>query len=207
MITKMESALFYKCPICGACISGTAELFALSSAPLQLTCSVCKESAPGSISLRASGDIRVSIPCVICEGTHQHNLSRGIFFDRNSFVLACGATGVDICVLGNPDAARATYEEIDAHLEDIMEESETEDFFHDQSITFTILAAIQLLAEEQKLSCACGTAKTCKINLAYDSITLTCPDCDARLMFLTTSPEDIDTIEALKEIILPGTQA
>ena len=101
MIANVKTHIAYRCPDCLSSIYGYVGKFALSANLLRLKCSC--ENTSLDINVTNDGKIRLSVPCLFCKQNHNYTVSQNIFFGRESFLLNCPYSNIDICFIGDKE--------------------------------------------------------------------------------------------------------
>lgn len=191
IIDKKESALAYRCPICGNSVISMVGIFSLSGDMVKLKC-----KCGGSETVLTYGSdrkLRLNVPCLVCEKPHNYTLNLNTFFreDNEVFRLPCSYTGIDLCFIGKEKAVRkalndATEELMqmmeDAGLDDLedlhnFENSSSPDYLVDEVISF-ILADMK---EEGSIHCRCKDPERAsyKFKVMDDGVRIYCESCGA----------------------------
>ena len=101
VLNNIQTHIAYRCPACGTAVFGFVGKFALKAGMVRLKCS-CGESHL-DINVTADKKLRLNVPCVFCKKGHSFTLSQTIFFERDSFLLNCPYSNMDIAFIGEKE--------------------------------------------------------------------------------------------------------
>ena len=101
VLNNIQTHIAYRCPACGTAVMGFVGKFALSAGMVRLKCS-CTESHL-DINVTSDKKLRLTVPCVFCKKSHSFTLSQTIFFERDSFLLNCPYSNMDIAFIGEKE--------------------------------------------------------------------------------------------------------
>ena len=208
---KRNSA--YRCPECGSAVLGLVGKFALKADLLRLKCS-CGEGAPMDISRGSDKRIKLSVPCLFCKQNHGYNLTEGVFFDSEQFLLNCPYSGMDIAFLGSEEDITRELERTEAEigrlmaslgaeeLSDIQPEDMNEDeILPDPAVYDTLKFLVADLAAESKVICPCGDGKY-ELRFCDGGVQVYCERCGATYTFHAMTPTMAEEYLGVDEIRL-----
>ncbi len=187
--TKRQRQIAYRCPECGVATVGIVGKFALKANMIRLKCS-CEKSSALDANIISENKIKLSVPCILCKQNHAYTISESIFFERDSFLLSCPYSGMDIAVIGDEasvgEALARTENELSTvmagfeadELSDIQPEDMTDDeILPDPAIYDTIRFIVKELEADGKISCPCKAGKGYDLRFADGGIDVYCPSC------------------------------
>ena len=199
IIEQKQTHIAYHCPHCGTAVLGYVGEFALSADMLKLKCECGKSDL--SVTYTNDKKVRLTVPCLFCESPHHYVLTQKVFFERETLVLACPYTGVDICFIGKPEALQkeldrsakelnALYEENQMRLPAFSdkedgedeEEEDTRDFLADPQIYDIVRFVISDLTGEGAISCPCGVGGY-EVEIVQGGVRVYCLECGAERIF------------------------
>ena len=105
ILEPKQRNIAYRCQKCGVPTVGLIGKFALHANMLRLRCTCGEES---SLDINITGDkkIRLSVPCLFCRQNHNYVVSESIFFDKETFLLNCPYTGMEISFISDEDGIK-----------------------------------------------------------------------------------------------------
>ena len=199
VIKPKQRNIAYRCYECGSAVFGIVGKFALAADMLRLKCS-CDEPSALDIKRTNDGKIRLSVPCIFCKQNHSYVVSEAVFFDRDTFLLNCPYTGMDIAFMGDEESIQGelvrTEEEIRRlmtsleaeELSDIQPQDMTEEeILPDPAVYDTIRFVIKDLEDEGKINCPCRKGPY-DLRFTDTGLQVWCGHCGATHDFPVTSP-------------------
>ncbi len=99
--TKTRTSIAYRCPDCFNTTLGIVGEFAYSYGMLRLKCNCDKSNL--DIMPKNDGKLQLFVPCLFCKQNHTFTVSKGLFFKRDLFTLACPYSNMDICFIGDEE--------------------------------------------------------------------------------------------------------
>ncbi len=190
---KKGVSIAYRCPECFESIYGLVGEFAYQYGMLRIKCT-CEESNL-DITPKADGKIQLSVPCLYCKQNHTFTVSRGLFFDRDLFTLACPYTNMNICFIGkdeqvcgevekNADEISALVSRLELEGASDLQPEEMSDaeILPDASVYDLIRLVLKELEADGCVDCPCHSGS---YDLRYTdtSIQAFCPECGATYDF------------------------
>ena len=213
VIKPKQRNIAYRCPDCGTSVLGLVGRFALSANMLRLKCS-CGNESTLDINITNDGKIRLSVPCLFCRQNHSYVVSESLFFDKDTFLLNCPYSGMDIAFIGDEEGVSAellrTEEEINRlmvsleaeSLSDIQPEDMSEDETPpDPAIYDTLRFVVKDLEDEGRVKCPCGNGKY-DLRFTDGGMEVYCENCGASYGFSAASPTMAEEYLDLDEIVL-----
>ena len=213
VIQPKQRNIAYRCPDCGTSILGLVGKFALSANMLRLKCN-CGSDMSLDINVANDGKIRLSVPCLFCKQNHSYTVTESIFFDKDTFLLNCPYSGMDIAFLGDEESISKelsrTEEEIGrlmASLEaDTLSDIQPEDMSDDEippdpAIYDTLRFVVKDLEEEGRIKCPCGDGSY-ELRFTDGGMEVYCETCGAVYEFSAASPTMAEEYLTLDEIVL-----
>ena len=124
VLDNIQTHIAYRCPSCGTAVCGFIGRFALSAGMVRLKCE-CGES---HLDINVTNDkkLRLTVPCVFCKKSHSFTLSQSIFFERDSFLLNCPYSNMDIAFIGEKEKVDAHIDRTARELEALLRDLEAE---------------------------------------------------------------------------------
>lgn len=212
VLNNIQTHIAYRCPSCGTAVVGFVGKFALSAGMVRLKCS-CGESHL-DINVTADKKLRLTVPCVFCKKGHSFTLSQTIFFERDSFLLNCPYSNMDIAFIGEKEKVdghvQRTGEEISRLLADLQAENLKEiqpedldenDILPDPTVYDAIRFLVKDLEAEGKVDCPCHKGEY-DLRFSPDGIQVFCSDCGAVYTFKLHSEHAHEDYLSLDEIKL-----
>ena len=213
VIQPKQRNIAYRCPDCGTSVLGIVGKFALSANMLRLKCT-CENASTLDINITNDGKIRLSVPCLFCRQNHSFVVSETLFFDKDTFLLNCPYSGMDIAFIGDEDGISKelsrTGEEINRlmmsleaeSLKDIQPEDMSEDETPpDPAIYDTLRFVVKDLEDEGKIKCPCGDGRY-DLRFTDGGMEVYCERCGASYAFSAVSPTMAEEYLDLSEIVL-----
>ena len=211
MIAKVKTHIAYRCPDCLSTIYGYVGKFALSANLLRLKCS-CPDTSL-DISITNDGKIRLSVPCLFCKQNHSYTVSQNIFFGRDSFLLNCPYSNMDICFIGDKEKIDAELTRSQREIERLLSDLEVgavsdikptdvdeDEILPDATLYDTVKFLVSELMLDGKIDCPCHSGKY-DLRFSREGIDVYCEECGAYHNFDLTSPsraEEIVTVDRLQ---------
>lgn len=216
---KETRYIAFRCPDCGVAIIQEISLFTLSSGEVIRRCS-CGESVLSVKYIKNRETVSLNVPCIACPNPHPYQVSAKTFFGDDMFVLQCTDSGLDIFFVGDKDEIVKAVEKNTEELQKLFEllEHEQEGHCHDEHchchddeevldisennlkndeyeyydavVTSGMLYLLKELADADKINCPCGK-KELILDVGYDTIEVSCDDCQARVVMRSKTDEDI----------------
>ena len=109
----------YRCPACGVPTVGLVGKFALHANMLRLRCT-CGEDSSLDITITGDKKVRLSVPCLYCKQNHNYVVSEGLFFEKDSFLLNCPYSNMDIAFIGEEEMVKGELERTGIELERLL---------------------------------------------------------------------------------------
>ena len=213
MIMKAtQTHIAYRCPVCGDAIVGFVGRFALSAGMVRLKCA-CGESA---IDLKVTNDqkVRLTVPCVFCKKSHNYTIAPSLLFERDSFLLNCPYSNMDIAFTGEKEKVdenlERTAEELRRLLRDLEAEElkdiqptdlDEEDVLPDPTVYDALRFLVKDLEAEGKVDCPCHSGEY-DLRFCPGGIQVFCEKCGAVHTFTLHSEHSHEDYLMLDEIKL-----
>ena len=212
VLNNIQTHIAYRCPACGTAVFGFVGKFALKAGMVRLKCS-CGESHL-DINVTADKKLRLTVPCVFCKKGHSFTLSQTIFFERDSFLLNCPYSNMDIAFIGEKEKVDEnvlrTGEELTRLLSDLEAESLKEiqpqdldesDVLPDPTVYDALRFLVKDLEAEGKVDCPCHKGEY-DLRFSPEGIQVFCSDCGAVHTFKLHSEHAHEDYLSLDEIKL-----
>ena len=190
LLQPKQRNIAFRCPECTTTVLGIVGKFALAADMLRLKCS-CDEPSALDIKTTNDGKIRLSVPCIFCKQNHSYVVSEAVFFDRDTFLLNCPYTGMDIAFIGDEESIdrelRRTEDEIRRliasfeaeEISDIQpEEMHEDEILPDPSVYDTVRFVVKDLEEEGRIHCPCKEG-TYDVRFTESGMQVYCERCGA----------------------------
>ena len=212
VLNNIQTHIAYRCHSCGTAVFGFVGKFALSAGMIRLKCS-CGESY---LDIKATADkkLRLTVPCVFCKTNHSFTVSQTIFFERDSFLLNCPYSNMDIAFIGEKEKVdehvKRTGEEINRLLIDLEAEQlkdiqpqdvDENDVLPDPAAYDALRFLVKELEADGKIDCPCHK---CEYDLRFspNGIQAFCSDCGAVFDFNLAGEHSHEDYMELLEIKL-----
>ena len=212
VLNNIQTHIAYRCPACGTAVFGFVGKFALKAGMVRLKCS-CGESHL-DINVTADKKLRLTVPCVFCKKGHSFTLSQTIFFERDSFLLNCPYSNMDIAFIGEKEKVDEnvlrTGEELTRLLSDLEAESLKEiqpqdldesDVLPDPTVYDALRFLVKDLEADGKVDCPCHKGEY-DLRFSPEGIQVFCSDCGAVHTFKLHSEHAHEDYLSLDEIKL-----
>ncbi len=193
VLKNIQTHIAYRCPSCAAAVYGFIGKFALGAGMVRLKCS-CGESYL-DIKPAADKKLRLSVPCVFCKTNHSYTLSQALFFERDSFLLNCPYSNMDIAFIGEKEKVeehvRRTGEEIERlllsleadEIKDIQpQDLDENDVLPDPAAYDCLRFLVKELEADGKIDCPCHKGEY-DLRFSPSGIEVFCADCGAVFEF------------------------
>ena len=216
VIDPKKATIIYRCPECGAGVTGIVGIFTLSGDMIRLKCACgCSE-----LTLSRTNDkkIRLTVPCMICPNPHNYTVSENVFFSKEVFTLSCPYTGLDICFIGEENNAGKAFEDSGEQFRQLLDEigidrnvvrSDVADdeMFDDTMIEDIIRFMIAELQDEGNISCNCTKDVFPSYDYEflppdYEDLRIYCRKCGAEKIIPMTSVSQAEDLLEISHIEL-----
>ena len=164
VIDSKQTTVAYRCPECGGGVISMVGLFSLSADMIKLKCT-CGKSEMQIVHRKEENRVRLTIPCIFCRKPHTYNISSGMFFSKDIFLLPCPYSDINIGFVGEDNRVKAELARTELELLDMLEENGISDFsslhgdeedFSDPQIRDIVMFVIHDLDAENKIYCKCN---------------------------------------------------
>jgi hypothetical protein len=212
VLNSIQTHIAYRCPSCFDTVFGFVGKFALNAGMIRLKCQ-CGESHL-DIKVTNDGKLRLSIPCIFCKSNHNYVVSQSLFFERDSFLLTCPYSNMDIAFIGEKEKIDGhltrTAEELNRLLRDLEAESikdvqpvdlDDSDVLPDPTVYDALRFTVKDLESEGKVDCPCHKGEY-DLRFCPEGIQVFCGDCGAVYTFNLHSEHSHEDYLDLEEIIL-----
>lgn len=213
VIEHKKRHIAYRCPSCGVATVGLVGKFALSANLVRLKCS-CGDGDTLDIGVAKDGKIRLSVPCLFCKQNHSYTVSEGVFFDRESFLLNCPYSGMDIAFIGDEQKITEELSRTEKEIERLLASLEAEELsdiqpkdmdeaeiLPDPAVYDTLKFLIADLVDEGGVKCPCGKGGY-DLRFCDGGVMVVCESCGASYTFHATSPSIAEEYLSLDELTL-----
>ncbi len=212
-ILQKQRNIAYRCQRCGVPTVGMIGKFALHANMLRLRCTCGEES---SLDINITGDkkIRLSVPCLFCRQNHNYVVSESIFFDKDSFMLNCPYTGMDISFISDEEGIKKELDRTEQELSRLLASFEAEELsdiqpedmnddeiLPDPAVYDTLRFVVKDLEAEGKILCPCGDGSY-DLRFAPGGVEVYCERCGGSYKFTATTPAIAEEYLSIDEIKL-----
>lgn len=200
MLITTETLLAMRCPECGKLEFHQLSRFAFSGRKaIQITCS-CGAVKLTMTTKKGSGYF-LHIPCLVCEGKHLRSLSVKRMWSGEVTELFCPDTGMELGYLGPSEEVRSLMSDYEDELEALVNEFDSDDYFHNSEIMYEVLNCLHDIAEQGLLYCQCGNTQI-EVDIFPDRLELHCKRCNSINIIYAETEEDLNVIQQVEEIEL-----
>lgn len=215
IIEQKQTHIAYHCPHCGTAVLGYVGEFALSADMLKLKCD-CGESEL-TVTYTNDKKVRLSVPCLFCESPHNYVVTQNVFFERETFILSCPYTKLDVCFVGKPESLQKELDRSAKELNAIFaennmslpgwEEGEEEqedadsELLSDPQVYDIVHFVVSDLCAENLISCPCGEGGY-EVEVVSGGIRVFCLSCGAERIFPINSVSAAQDFLSVDEITL-----
>lgn len=199
VIKPKQRNIAFRCPECTSTVLGLVGKFALKADMIRLKCS-CEEPSALDIKTTNDGKLRLSVPCIFCKQNHNYVVSEGVFFDRDSFLLNCPYTGMDIAFIGDEESIERELVRTEDEIRRLVASFEAEDvselqpedmredeILPDPTVYDTLRFVVKDLEDEGKIKCPCGEG-TYDVRFTDTGMQVFCERCGASCELNAVTP-------------------
>ena len=203
----------YRCPACGVPTVGLVGKFALHANMLRLRCT-CGEDSSLDINITGDKKVRLSVPCLYCKQNHNYVVSESLFFEKDSFLLNCPYSNMDIVFIGEEEMVKGELERTGIELVRLLasleaeelsdiqpEEMNEEEILPDPAVYDTLRFVVKDLEAEGKIICPCGEGSY-DLRFAPGGVEVFCERCGGSYKFLATTPAIAEESLSIDEVKL-----
>ena len=198
IVEQKQTHIAYHCPHCGTAVLGYVGEFALSADMLKLKCD-CGQSEL-TVTYTNDKKIRLSVPCLFCESAHNYVVTQNVFFERETFILSCPYTKVDLCFIGKPESLQKELDRSAKELNALFAENNMRlpawddedgeeddgdsdgDFLADPQIYDIVRFVVSDLTDEGLITCPCGEGGY-EVEIVHGGVRVYCLSCGAEKTF------------------------
>ncbi|MCQ2427304.1 MAG: hypothetical protein MJ137_02720 [Clostridia bacterium] len=193
MTAKKARIAAYRCPSCGTGVMSAVDVSALTAGlsgksgkggRIRLRCSdpecpsLTLEERPamdveGLSGADGAGKLRFTVPCIFCGHTHSYTVDAATAASRESFVMSCPSSGIDICFIGETDYVKAELARSELEILDMIGDDgdladvagfsvDTSKMLPEPEIAETISLTVRFLEDEGKIICKCENPEAYK---------------------------------------------
>ena len=190
MIDEAKRAIAYLCPRCHQIVTAERSLFAMMAEPTDIRCTCGGSAVHIALDNR---HVTVAVPCAFCGQGHKGTFAAQIFRRERFLVCSCPERGLDCCYIGEPEAVNNAAHRLKETMERLDGAKEGEEIFQNDIIMHEVLSEVRDIVKRGGVSCTCG-GHGCKIQVGYNAIELTCPECNATMRIPAATADDLDAI-------------
>lgn len=213
VLEPKQRNIAYRCSKCGVPTVGIIGKFALHANMLRLRCTCGEES---SLDINITGDkkIRLSVPCLFCRQNHNYVVSESIFFDKDTFMLNCPYTGMDISFIGDEESVNKELSRTEGELARLLASFEAEELsdiqpedmneseiLPDPAVYDTLRFVVKDLEADGKVHCPCSDGEY-DLRFAPGGVEVYCVKCGGAYRFTATTPAIAEEYLSIDEIRL-----
>ncbi|MBC7323706.1 MAG: hypothetical protein H5T99_00125 [Moorella sp. (in: Bacteria)] len=141
--------------------------------------------------------------CGMCDALHISQYSRQELWSRELLTLTCRETDLEVGFIGPRDKVQRAVHHHDRTLAEVARDLGVGDYFAEPDVMYQILSLIYQKAEEGCVSCGCG-CEDVEIEIFPGHLQLRCKECRAEKILPAVTVADVESLESLQEIRLPG---
>ncbi|MEW8957760.1 hypothetical protein MHOCP_23860 [Moorella humiferrea] len=141
--------------------------------------------------------------CGMCDGLHLMRLTHGELWARRLLTLTCRETELDVGFIGPREKVQRAVQRHDRSLVEAARDLGYDDFFEEPEIMYQLLSLIYQKAEEGRVRCGCGN-ENIEVEIFPGHLKLRCQACRAEKTLPALTYTDLEQVEELQEIRLPG---
>lgn len=209
MLVDLKRTVAYICPMCSNISSKRVSVFDFSGKDkLRLICPThgCHEECAV---LTAKGEkYNISIECPLCGEKHSYTSSQGNFWHKSLLSYKCPAAGMDIFFAGGSrevqkaieDSSETYSDTVSDSISGIFNDIDNWEFSDDYSILFEIIDRLNILNNNHRLSCCCGSDSIETI-ADGNSVILRCKECK-RMKVIDSGSETLARLLNTTQIII-----
>lgn len=193
------TTLSLRCPVCGRLDVHTISIFNFSG---NRTKDIVCECGYKKVKLSTKNFKRYSIKfnCIICELEHTLFFSPEDFWGLHLSTVRCPDTDLKLGYLG-PEVLVQNEIRDQQDLDDMLKDSDFEDYFCDPEVMLGVLDILHDIAEAGGLFCQCGNHKI-DIDMYPDKVELICRECRGMTAINARTNADIQNLRERHRIIL-----
>ncbi len=199
MIVEPKKYISARCPVCNERISAEITPFLLNGG-FDACCNVCGNNFI-KIYKKPNKKYLISQHCLICDSEHKFDISFGSLWKKKITALACPASTIDICYIGDYDRVNTASDRLDSELQGFATADPEEIYKNADPLFHLAIAELNLKLSRNRVLCMCGQC-TLIVRLSQMGITLTCGNCDAKEFIPLQNQKDLDTFLARETILL-----
>ncbi|MDN5343997.1 MAG: hypothetical protein PWQ18_108 [Clostridia bacterium] len=202
MLIPTLNVVALRCPSCGRLEFRGLSLFSFAGGrSWQAECSCGANLVV--ISRKKGRHFYLQYHCGMCECFHVSLYSRQELWSRKLLTLTCPETELEVGFIGPREKVQRAVQRHDRTLAEVAEDLGFGDYFEEPEVMYDLLTLIYSLAREGHVSCDCGN-EDIEIEIFPGHLQLRCQACRAEKTLAAATSRDLEAVEALGEIRLPG---
>lgn len=199
MIIELLTTLSLRCPVCGKLEIHPIHIFDFSgrqSKDIFCECGYKKVR----ISTKDFKRFSMKFNCIICEVEHTLLISAEEFWGQYLSIVRCPDTDLKLGYLG-PDLLVQNEIRDQQDLDDMLKDSDFEDYFCDPEVMLGVLDILHDIAEAGGLFCQCGNHKI-DIDMYPDKVELNCRECHGLITINARTANDLAKLKEQSRIVI-----
>ncbi|CEP68412.1 Uncharacterized [Moorella glycerini] len=202
MLIPTLNVVVLRCPTCGRLEFRGLSLFNFAgSRTWQAECS-CGTTLL-TISRKKGKNFWLQYHCGMCDCLHINRYTRQELWSRELLTLTCKETELEVGFIGPREKVQRAVQRHDRTLAEVAQDLGFDDYFEEPDVMYQLLSLIYQLAEDGRVSCGCGN-ENIEIEIFPGHLQLRCEACRAEKNLPAGTMADLERVENLQEIRLPG---
>jgi hypothetical protein len=200
LLVSTQRSFALRCPLCGRLEFHQLSLFALAGfSPVNIICHCGFVKL--TITTKNYKEFLLQIPCLFCDATHLLKYSFHELWENSLSVIRCAETGQELGYLGESDSLDKLIRRKQNDVDSIINNFGFDDYFTNPQVMFEILNHLHLIAEEERLFCACGN-NNIEIDVFPEKLELQCPNCRSLHIIYAETLEDLRAVKKVQTIVM-----
>jgi hypothetical protein len=202
VIIHTLNVVVLRCPSCGRLEFRGFSLFNFAGGRTwQVECSCGTPLL--TISRKKGKSFWLQYRCGMCDSLHISRHTRKELWSRELLTLTCKETELEVGFIGPREKVQRAVQRHDRTLAQVARDLGFSDYFEEPDVMYQLLSLIYQLAEEGRVSCGCGS-ENIEIEIFPGHLQLRCQACRAEKNLPAATMADLEQVENLQEIRLPG---
>lgn len=202
MLIPTATVVALRCPSCGRLEFRGLSLFSFSGdRTWQLDCSCGMVLL--TIGTRRGRNFWLQYHCGMCDNMHLAHYHRRELWSPELLTLTCSETDLEVGFVGPRDRVQQAVQYHDRSLAEMAEDLGLSGYFEEPDVMYQLLALVFQLAESGHVHCGCGNDNI-EVEIFPGHLQLRCDSCGAEKILPAGTMADLDQLEGLEEILLPG---
>ncbi len=198
---EMVRSIGFVCPECGKTEQRQLSVFNFSGGETEIPCRSCGKT---KIKITRNGDrFLLTTPCIVCGEKHTVMCSAQDFLYEPILAFSCVNSGMDCCYVGREDIVKKGLIRLVETLNAVGDEAEQASRRGPlkETILFESMQQISDRADRGLIHCECGS-RDWDLDVRGGRIDVICMVCGGRRRLSAVTLEDLETISAMKEIVI-----